>query len=79
MPTLLRFKGYRFYFYSQDVGEPPHVHVDKGGKSAKFWLGGVVLVRNTRFTPRELREIARIIGFYRLDFLGRWHDYFDDF
>ncbi|MFN0134324.1 MAG: DUF4160 domain-containing protein [Phycisphaerales bacterium] len=38
MPTILYEKGFRFAFYSADSGEPPHVHVRKGGGSAKWWL-----------------------------------------
>jgi hypothetical protein len=38
MPTVLRHQGYRFYFYSHEPNEPPHIHVDQGDKSAKFWL-----------------------------------------
>jgi hypothetical protein len=30
MPTIFRLDGYRFYFYSHEPNEPPHVHVDKG-------------------------------------------------
>lgn len=78
MPTLLRYKGYRFYFYSHEAGEPPHVHVDKNGKSAKFWMESVTAVRNARFTSLELREIARIISDHKLDFLRSWNDYFED-
>lgn len=25
MPTIFRLNGYRFYFYSQEPNEPPHV------------------------------------------------------
>jgi hypothetical protein len=35
MPTIFRLDGYRFYFYSHEPNEPPHVHVDKGGPSMK--------------------------------------------
>ncbi|HJU31624.1 MAG TPA: DUF4160 domain-containing protein [Hyphomicrobiaceae bacterium] len=38
MPTILRWNGYRFYFFSNERDEPPHMHIDKGGNSAKFWL-----------------------------------------
>jgi hypothetical protein len=38
MPTILRFNGYRAGFFSADGDEPPHVHIDKDGNSAKFWL-----------------------------------------
>ncbi len=34
MPTLLRWRGYRFFFYSADGWEPPHIHVYKDGKEA---------------------------------------------
>ncbi|MGH7857201.1 MAG: DUF4160 domain-containing protein [Candidatus Binatia bacterium] len=40
--------GFRFYFFSNERHEPPHVHVRKGGGKAKFWLRPVALavVRN---------------------------------
>jgi hypothetical protein len=41
MPTILRLKGFRFFFYSLDRGEPAHVHVEHGDKVAKFWLQAV--------------------------------------
>jgi hypothetical protein len=36
MPTLLRWKGYRFFFYSADGWEPAHIHIVKDGKEAKI-------------------------------------------
>jgi hypothetical protein len=36
MPTLLRWKGYRFFFYSADGWEPAHIHVAKDGKETKI-------------------------------------------
>ena len=36
-PTVLRVRGYRFYFFSRE--EPrPHVHVQYASGEAKFWL-----------------------------------------
>jgi len=29
MPTVLRKGPYRVYFFSHDMTEPPHVHVDR--------------------------------------------------
>lgn len=78
MPLLLRSKGYRFYFFSQELGEPPHVHVDKDGKSAKFWIESATVVRNSHFSAVDLREIARIISDNRLEFLRRWNEHFDN-
>ena len=36
MPTILRIEGYRFYFYSHEPNELPHVHVDKAGSTMKI-------------------------------------------
>jgi hypothetical protein len=44
MPTLLNVEGFRFYFFSLEGREPPHVHVRKGSGKAKFWLAPVQLV-----------------------------------
>jgi hypothetical protein len=38
MPTVLRWGPYRAFFYSNESGEPPHVHVRAGNFEAKFWL-----------------------------------------
>jgi uncharacterized protein DUF4160 len=38
MPTVFRSGPYRFYFYSHEPNEPPHIHVDRDDLSAKFWL-----------------------------------------
>ena len=62
MPVILRVKGYKFWFYEADLAEPPHVHVGKEGKSAKYWLDPVSLARAGRFKHVELREIERIIA-----------------
>ncbi|HKZ83632.1 MAG TPA: DUF4160 domain-containing protein [Anaerolineae bacterium] len=61
MPVVLRVKGYKFWFYEADLGEPPHMHVSKEGREAKFWLQPVKVARAGRFKPVALREIERII------------------
>jgi hypothetical protein len=38
MPTIFRGDGFRVYFYSREPGEPPRVHIDRGGATAKVWL-----------------------------------------
>jgi hypothetical protein len=44
MPTLLRVEGFRFFFFTNESQEPPHVHVRKGDGLAKLWLTPVRLV-----------------------------------
>jgi hypothetical protein len=36
MPVVLRIRGFKFYFYANEGDEPPHIHVDKGGATAKL-------------------------------------------
>jgi hypothetical protein len=35
MPTLLTVKGIRFFFYSKENDEPPHIHFEKVKRSEK--------------------------------------------
>ncbi len=61
MPTVLRLEAYRFYFFSHEPNEPPHIHVDRDNQSAKFWLEPVSLAKNIGFRAKELREIQSIV------------------
>jgi hypothetical protein len=76
MPTVERWRGYRFYFYSHEPNEPPHVHVDARGCTAKFWLQPVSLARNIGFAPRELTELMARVRQRRTAFLEAWHGHF---
>ena len=76
MPTVLREGPYRFYFYSHEPNEPPHVHVDRDDLSAKFWLDPVSLARNFGFTARELRRLQSLVVENRDKLLEAWHGYF---
>jgi hypothetical protein len=76
MPTVLRWNGYRFYFFSNEGQEPPHIHVDKAGKSAKYWLEPVALAKNWGFPAPELREIEHKIVMERNSMVEKWNEYF---
>ena len=76
MPTVLRVDGYRVYFWSREPNEPPHVHVDKGGASAKVWLEPVALASNAGFPARELGDVLRLVRNHHPELLRAWHDFF---
>jgi hypothetical protein len=78
MPTVLRVAAYRFFFYSGDRGEPPHVHVERDERTAKFWLDPVRMHSSGGFNRDEIRRIQRIVEENRKRFLRSWHDYFND-
>jgi hypothetical protein len=50
------------FFYSADIVEPPHVHVERDECSAKFWLDPVRLESSTGFTAPEIRRIERLVA-----------------
>jgi hypothetical protein len=76
MPKVFIEGPYRFYFYSHEPNEPPHIHVDRDNLSAKFWLNPVFLARNLGFSPKELRKIGRIIEENHQHIMEVWHGYF---
>ena len=76
MPTVLKSGPYRFYFYSHEPNEPPHVHVDRDEESCKFWLEPVSLARNLGFSAKELRTIESILVENEQLLLEEWYDYF---
>ena len=76
MPTVPRSGPYRFYFYSHEPNEPPHVHVDRDDDSAKFWLEPIGLARNLGFSGHELRTIERIIHDNQQQLSEAWNERF---
>lgn len=76
MPTVLRDGPYRFYFYSHEPNEPPHIHVDRDEKSAKFWLSPVALAANFGFSSPELSRVQFLVENNQSAFLESWHGYF---
>ncbi|MBU4435754.1 MAG: DUF4160 domain-containing protein [Alphaproteobacteria bacterium] len=78
MPTVLRVDGYRFYFYSHEPNEPPHVHVDRANASLKAWLKPVVLARNLGFRAHELNVILSLVREHETALSEAWHEHFGD-
>ena len=77
MPTVLGVRGHRFFFYSRESNEPPHIHVQTAERAAKFWLEPVALARARGYNQRELGQLARIVEDNRALFLEAWHDHFN--
>jgi hypothetical protein len=77
MPTVLRVKGFRFFFFSGEGGEPAHVHVEQAERYAKFWLNPVSLARSRGFRSGEIAEIQRIVELNRGLLEEKWHEHLD--
>jgi len=76
MPTVLRIQGYLFYFYANEGSESPHIHVDKAGATAKFWLSPIRRVRSHGFSPAQQRTIENIIQKHQAALIAKWHEKF---
>ena len=72
MPAVLRIGAYRFYFYSHEPNEPPHIHVDRDNLSAKFWLLYVSLAQNIGFSAKELRKLQSMVTEHQTQLLEAW-------
>ena len=61
MPTVLRVRGYRFYFFSRE--EPrAHVHVQHASGEAKFWLEPrVELANDYGLGPQRIGAARKIL------------------
>jgi len=76
MPTVLRSGPYRFFFYSTDGDEPPHVHVKRDDCVAKYWLEPLRYEWGVGFRPVEMRQIQAIFDESRENLLEAWNEYF---
>lgn len=78
MPTVARIGPYRFFFFGNEGNEPPHIHVQREKKLAKFWLRTVRASGNSGFSGAELRKIEKLVTVHRAEFLSAWQDDFDE-
>ncbi len=76
MPTLLLVEGLRFYFFSDERQESPHVHVRRGDSVAKLWLRPVDFALSRGFSRAELRRIRELTFEHQVFFVERWNEYF---
>ena len=78
MPVVLREGPYRFFFYMGDGAEPPHVHVERDDRVAKFWLNPARCQRSGGMRPVETRRIQRIIEDNHTLLMDEWNARFNN-
>ncbi len=76
MPTIFILFGFRFMFYANDH-EPIHVHVSKGGATAKFTISPVKLVKNNGMKPSEVKLVESIIEENQEIIMEHWNKFFN--
>jgi hypothetical protein len=78
MPTVLWIGPYRFFFYSMEGRELPHIHVEHDENVAKYWLDPVELASSQGFRSHELTRVRALVTEHRDKFLEAWHGHFGD-
>lgn len=76
MPTVLRWKGYRFFWYHGDRFEPPHVHVVKDGNECKIWLRDLSVAFNHGHSGPDLKALVAKTGEEQQNLLEVWNEHF---
>ncbi len=83
MPSLFIVSGYKVFFWSNENGEPIHVHVCKGKPSpnaTKIWLtkaGGCIIADNgSRIPAKELKELMDVIAAQYFLICAEWKKFF---
>lgn len=78
MPTVLKIGPFRFFFYSNEHGEPAHIHIQQDRMLARFWLQPIALASSTRFSPKELRKLENLVKDNKELFLEAWNEHFSN-
>lgn len=83
LPSLFTVSGYKVYFWSNEHGEPIHVHISKGKPSpnaTKIWLtrsGGCILANNGSQIPaKELNELMEFVSAQFFLICSEWKRFF---
>ncbi len=74
MATILLIRGWRFFFYSNERNEPPHIHARKGDMECKYWLLAddfdIAEAYAYNMSPSARRQVRKLI-FEHFDYLVR--------
>jgi hypothetical protein len=74
----LSTKWFRFFFFSNENDEPPHIHVEKAGDYSKFWLQpDVELAWAKGIRRKDLKWLKAICEEHQKEFLEAWDEFFE--
>lgn len=79
MPSIFTINGYKIFFWSNESGEPPHIHVAKipSANSTKIWLEPIKIAHNkSRIPQKDLNKILLWLKQNQKNILSAWHNYF---
>ena len=79
MPVVFRYRGFRFFFFSNEGNprEPVHIHVEGAGGEAKLWMRPDVHVAAEKgYDRKALAELIWIVRKERDLIERKWHEHF---
>ena len=77
MPTVLKIKDYRFFFFSREESRQ-HIHIYCQNGEAKFWLEPQIeLAKNYKLSRKQLNEVEKIIEENNEKFIQAWEEHFE--
>jgi len=75
-PTIFRYKGYRFYFFSREE-ERMHVHIYCADGEAKFWIEPELsLAKNWGLSSSQITELRNVVKEHRDEIADAWRKHF---
>jgi hypothetical protein len=75
-PTVLRVRGFRFYFFSREERRA-HIHVQHADGEAKFWIHPTVeLHANYGLKPKQIAEAERLVEEHLNEIRRAWAKHF---
>jgi hypothetical protein len=74
-PNVRKIGPHRFFFFSGEGNEPPHIHVETAENAAKFWLSPVELVWAVGYNSKVVRKLRELVEANRDLFLEKWYEH----
>ena len=75
-PTIFRYKGYRFFFFSREE-ERMHIHVIHAEGEAKIWREPEVeLNKSIGLNSKQIKEILEQAELHKEEIIQNWNDHF---
>ena len=74
MPTIMTYKGMRFYFYSKE-GTRPHIHIKLAEYETQIWLDNLTIKKPCK--DKQIQEkMIKITEKHKMKLLAAWEEYF---
>lgn len=75
-PTVFRFKGYRFFFFSREE-KRMHIHVVHADGEAKIWIEPRIEVEKSHgLSSKQVSEILQLVIEHENEIRKSWSNHF---